>query len=227
LDRPGQPNLSRNARTGFDPGGEALVDARSLRGLAHPVRVRMLGLLREAGPATATTLAQQLGLNTGATSYHLRQLAAHGFVVEDTQRGKARERWWRTAHRRTRYAPTAAGSDDRVLGDAYLRAIGLQYAERIEDALDDLPSVPERWRPTLSDFRLRVTSDELEELLTRVGEVISRYRHEDAAENDSAPADAATVVVQLQAFARPGALPDDRGSGDTRGPAQGDDAAGG
>jgi DNA-binding transcriptional ArsR family regulator len=205
-----------------------------LRGLAHPVRVQMLGLLRDAGPATATTLARHLGLNTGATSYHLRQLATHGFVVEDTQRGKTRERWWRPAHSRTRCAPAASGGDDHVLGDAYLRAIGLQYAERIENALDGLPTVPERWRPTLSDFRLRVTSDELEELLTRVGEVISRYRHEDAADNDSAPADAAPVVVQLQAFARPGALSDDRDNsdtdrenGDTRGPVQDDDAAGG
>ena len=51
-----------------------------LQALSHPVRLRMLGLLRTEGPATATTLAPQLGLNTGATSYHLRQLAQHGFV---------------------------------------------------------------------------------------------------------------------------------------------------
>ena len=55
----------------------------ALKALAHPVRLRMLGLLRIEGPATATTLATRLGLNTGATSYHLRQLAQHGFVVED------------------------------------------------------------------------------------------------------------------------------------------------
>ncbi|WP_428995029.1 helix-turn-helix domain-containing protein [Kribbella qitaiheensis] len=39
------------------------------------MRNRMLGLLRVHGPATATTLAERLGVNTGATSYHLRQLA--------------------------------------------------------------------------------------------------------------------------------------------------------
>ncbi|MGB0191497.1 MAG: helix-turn-helix domain-containing protein, partial [Nocardioides sp.] len=43
-----------------------------LKALTHPVRVRMLGMLRIDGPATSTTLAQRLGLNTGATSYHLR-----------------------------------------------------------------------------------------------------------------------------------------------------------
>ena len=56
---------------------------QQMKALTHPVRVRMLGMLRIDGPATATTLADRLGLNTGATSYHLRQLAQAGFVVED------------------------------------------------------------------------------------------------------------------------------------------------
>ena len=64
-------------------------DIAGLRALSHPVRLRMLGLLRTEGPATATTLAQRLDLNTGATSYHLRQLAQHGFI----ERGhRARQR---------------------------------------------------------------------------------------------------------------------------------------
>ncbi len=60
---------------------------QQLKALTHPTRLRMLGLLRIDGPATATTLAQRLGLNTGATSYHLRQLAQHGFVVDDDSPG--------------------------------------------------------------------------------------------------------------------------------------------
>jgi DNA-binding transcriptional ArsR family regulator len=48
---------------------------QQLKALSHPVRVQMLGILRIDGPATATMLASRLGLNTGATSYHLRQLA--------------------------------------------------------------------------------------------------------------------------------------------------------
>ena len=73
----------------------------ALRALSHPVRLRMLALLRTEGPATATTLAARLGLNTGATSYHLRQLAEHGFVVDDPERGDGRDRWWQAAHRAT------------------------------------------------------------------------------------------------------------------------------
>ena len=55
----------------------------------------MLGMLRIDGPATATSLAARLGINTGQTSYHLRQLAQHGFVVDDDERGNGRERWWK------------------------------------------------------------------------------------------------------------------------------------
>ena len=41
------------------------------------------------------------GINTGQTSYHLRQLAQHGFVVDDEERGNGRERWWKAAHQST------------------------------------------------------------------------------------------------------------------------------
>ena len=99
------------------PGPEAL------RALSHPLRLRILGLLRMDGPSTATALATRLGLNSGATSYHLRQLAQHGFVVDDEARGNARERWWRAAHQSTRVPTDDAAPDavaDRDTNDAFL-----------------------------------------------------------------------------------------------------------
>lgn len=72
-------------------------DSRALLGFAHPLRVRMFDELAARGPATATELARRLGESTGATSYHLRLLARHGFIEEDPDRGSARERWWRAA----------------------------------------------------------------------------------------------------------------------------------
>src|SRR5690606_34588991 len=86
-------------------------DAMALRALAHPQRLRMLGMLRVDGPATATSLAQRMGLNSGATSYHLRQLARHGFIVEDETRGNARDRWWRAAHESTVMRTEASDND--------------------------------------------------------------------------------------------------------------------
>lgn len=56
--------------------------------------MQLLDALRQRGPATASQLAQRLGESSGATSYHLRQLAAHGFVEDAPEQGKGWERWW-------------------------------------------------------------------------------------------------------------------------------------
>ena len=47
--------------------------------------------------------ARAVGESSGVTSYHLRQLAAYGFVVDDdaARASSRRERWWRAAHRTT------------------------------------------------------------------------------------------------------------------------------
>src|SRR4029078_2960721 len=97
---------------GFDPQRDVLLDARNLRGLAHPLRLRLLGALREGGPSTATLLAARLGESSAATIYPLRQLEAYGFVVEQAGRGRGRERWWRSAHRSTYFDLGAVGSDE-------------------------------------------------------------------------------------------------------------------
>ena len=69
-------------------------DVEELRALAHPMRQRILQHLRQAGPATSTTLGRDLSENSGIMSYHLRLLAAHNFVREVAGHGQGRERWW-------------------------------------------------------------------------------------------------------------------------------------
>ncbi|MDQ3066708.1 MAG: helix-turn-helix domain-containing protein [Actinomycetota bacterium] len=68
--------------------------AKEVRALAHPLRLRMLESLVD-GPATASILARELGESSGATSYHLRALASAGLIIEDLDKRKGRERWWR------------------------------------------------------------------------------------------------------------------------------------
>lgn len=181
-------------------GGTVHLDARSVRGLAHPLRVKILGLLRTDGPATATTLAEQLGQNTGATSYHLRQLAAYGFIVEDDTRGTGRERWWRAAHVTTRFDRTTMGIDES--GEAFLRSIGQIYMEKIQGAIDQQATLPPEWRDagTLSDWIFRLTPDEARRLTNEVYAVMSRYRSNDPDDPGSAPEGAVRFSVQVQAF---------------------------
>lgn len=174
------------------------VDARNLRGIAHPLRVRMLGMLRSDGPATATGLAERLGLNTGATSYHLRQLAEYGFVDEDLDRGTGRERWWKAIHQSSTFSDAEMLADDQGLGITYMRSVAQTYLDRISRAVDELPTLPLKWREvsTMSDYLLRLTPDEAMRLESEIAEVVKRYRqHSDTA---TAPADAKRGALQFQ-----------------------------
>ncbi|MFC5832894.1 winged helix-turn-helix domain-containing protein [Nonomuraea insulae] len=76
-------------------------DPQVLKVVAHPLRVRLLGLLRSDGPATASELGRRVGESSGSTSYHLRELFKYGFIEEDDERRDGRERRWRARHRYT------------------------------------------------------------------------------------------------------------------------------
>ncbi|MEZ0577511.1 ArsR/SmtB family transcription factor [Nocardioides sp. MH1] len=173
-----------------------------LRALAHPVRLRMLGLLRIDGPATATSLAARMGLNSGATSYHLRQLAQHGFVVEDTERGNARDRWWRAAHRSTQTAAPEPGDlEGEETLDAYVQAVATFYTERLQRAIEERPALPPEWRraETLSDWVVRLSPAGARTLLDAIFELVQETAEEDGD-------DAVDYAVQIAAFPQPGRL---------------------
>lgn len=75
-------------------------DPRVLKVVAHPLRVRLLGLLRSEGPATASQLGRKVDESSGSTSYHLRELAKFGFIEEEPS-SDGRERVWRASHQYT------------------------------------------------------------------------------------------------------------------------------
>lgn len=157
----------------------------------------MLGILRVEGPATATSLAARVGESSGTTSWHLRQLAEHGFIVQDTERGNRRERWWRAAHKYTQVPygkflddPESAGALSVFLHEAmniYYRHAATfisqtwdrDWMEAASFADDDLPLTPE----------------ELTALRDELHEVVRRHRRE------RKPGDV-PVRVQLQLFPR-------------------------
>jgi DNA-binding transcriptional ArsR family regulator len=178
-------------------------DVAGLRALSHPTRLRMLGMLRIDGPATATSLATRLGINTGQTSYHLRQLAQHGFVVDDTERGNGRERWWKAAHQSTLATTTPTRPEDQEAMDAYMQTVAVIYTQQLQAAVEEAPLLPREWRDasTLSDYHVRVTAKHAEALTTQMHELFMELR-EDA---DDDP-DATDFVFQFQAFPRPGQL---------------------
>ncbi|MGW7492440.1 helix-turn-helix domain-containing protein [Streptomyces sp. NPDC054786] len=181
------------------------MDARSLRGVAHPLRMRILELLRLDGPDTATGLGRRLGENTGTVSWHLRHLADHSFIEEETGRGTKRERWWRAAHV-THRLDTAEFRDDpdtRGALSLYVHEIVQQHFNRVVTYLTE--DWEREWRDagTLTQWHdLRLTHEQLAALNEELAEVVARHR--DAAQSGSggAAAEEQPVVVQLQSFPR-------------------------
>jgi DNA-binding transcriptional ArsR family regulator len=176
-----------------------VLDAKSLKALAHPIRVQLLGLLRQDGPSTATALAARLGESSGTTSYHLRQLAGVNLVTEDESRGNARERWWRAAQDSTELHAEDWTDDPDVKPalDAYMSAVLTSYMRRAHAYLDEADTWPKKWSRVseLSDYGLSLTAAELARLSEQVHELLRSYQREPR-KGDS------PVVFQFQAFPR-------------------------
>jgi DNA-binding transcriptional ArsR family regulator len=174
-----------------------VLDPTSLKALAHPLRVRLLGLLRADGPATATGLAERTGESSGTTSYHLRQLAGAGLVAEDESRGNARERWWRAAQDSTRLETTGWAEEDLPAVRAYMGAVAATYARKVAEYLADEESYPKRWQrsSTFSDWSLSLTAAELGRLNDEVEALVEAYRRPERKGDEQ-------VVFQVQAFPR-------------------------
>ncbi|MGW7453700.1 helix-turn-helix domain-containing protein [Streptomyces sp. NPDC054787] len=178
------------------------LDARSLRGLAHPLRMTILEMLSLDGAATATGLSARLGESTGTVSWHLRHLAEHGFIEEETGRGTKRERWWRVVED-TKVLETSDFSDDpdsRGPLSVYMHELVQQYFSRVTHYLSE--SWDQDWQRagTISDWRdLRLTPAQLAAMNMELMAVVARH---------TLPADAQPqpgalpVIVQIQSFPR-------------------------
>ena len=179
------------------------LDTKAITVLAHPLRSRLLTLLRMHGPATATELARQLETNTGATSYHLRKLASVG-LVEETEEGRGRERPWRAAtefhgwtEHEIAYDPDAKAASD-WLRRYYLRS----FVESYERWLDVQASWPLAWQDVAgaSDFAVRLTPARLESLNADIQALYERYRALAETEPAQDPDDEQVVQVVVHAF---------------------------
>jgi DNA-binding transcriptional ArsR family regulator len=185
---------------------EITLTADNLKALAHPLRVRILGLLRTYGPATATTLAGRLDLSSGALSYHLRQLERFGFIVEDTERGDQRDRWWKAAHRRTLYSalPSEHGGAQSAEGDVYEDSVAAAAMSGLARARAARSRMPAPWQRTInmSDYLLQLTVDEAMALGDDLERLLSSYRQHDP--ESASVADARLITAQFQIFPVPG-----------------------
>ncbi|GAA3206968.1 ArsR/SmtB family transcription factor [Nonomuraea helvata] len=155
------------------------LDANALKSFAHPLRLRIYELLDEHGPSTATGLAALLGQNTGATSYHLRELARHDMIEVVPGMGRGKEKYWRIAPGGFSFGEPEEGDPEtasalEVVLDDMVRQRGAELARwREEEA-----TAPEEWvqASVFGRRSLRLTPEETRELQDEVFEVLERYR---------------------------------------------------
>ncbi len=149
-----------------------------MRVLAHPLRSRLLSELRVHGAANATALAERLGTNTGATSYHLRKLAEVG-LVEETAEGTGRQRFWVAAQDSHSWRNTDYDDPDAQAAAGWLRRQQFRIlVERAEVWEQERARWPEAWQEaaTMSDAILELDADQLAELMDELYAVLLRYR---------------------------------------------------
>lgn len=178
------------------------LDPDALKAVTHPLRRRILGVL-SAGPATATKLAQALGGNTGATSYHLRELARFGFVEDVPELARGKERWWRTRPRDIRWPRRSEQSaESQVLFDDMQRQGFEEDLEKLNRFAEKRDELPGDWPDALFYARggTWLTAEELHQFWNDYMELFRRHWR---SEEDRSP-EARRVLVRLLAFPEPG-----------------------
>ncbi|APS23145.1 ArsR family transcriptional regulator [Streptomyces sp. Tue 6075] len=144
-------------------------DGAALKALTHPLRLTLLGLLRQHGPATASELAVRTGESSASTSYHLRVLAKCAFVAEADHRD-SRERRWKSVHGVTSWSNEAMHASPG--GSVILSVLRRRQVEHLQQSLDrheaDLDSgrLGAEWQEPsgLGDLMPRLTPESLAEL---------------------------------------------------------------
>src|SRR5262252_7948117 len=142
-----------------------LDDARTLRALAHPVRIAIVEELSLGGPLTATEVGERIGETPTTCSFHLRQLAKYGYV-EEAGGGKGRARPWRLTSIGISFRNTYDDPATEVAAGALSRMVRERQLGRYWTWAETRGTYPREWRDAADDseYLFYLTPAELKEL---------------------------------------------------------------
>lgn len=149
-----------------------LSEPQAIRALAHPLRLDLIELLGALGEATAAECARRLGASQASCSFHLRQLAKYGFVVEADRGGDRRSRPWRLTDLEQRWSSDAGAAADHLEGVLIERESG-----RMREWMARSPREPATWRRAsfLGGMTVPLTSAELNAVGEELRAVVEPY----------------------------------------------------
>jgi DNA-binding transcriptional ArsR family regulator len=179
----------------------AISDPKAMRALAHPVRLRLLGELRQRGPQNVRTLSSLVAEPPNSVSYHLRTLAKYGFVSAAPGRATdARESWWRALHRRTTWDPESVARQPelRTARAELERQVLNRWYEKLAAYLDREESLDPSWMSgaVRTDASLVLTAEQLAEMRDELRALMRRWEDRSAADREGA----SRVTVLLNVF---------------------------
>ena len=145
--------------------------AEEMRALAHPLRLQLLELLGTEGAFTASEAARRLDETPANVSWHLRKLAAYGFVRQGEGRGRARP--WKFVAQSLTFGDDA---EDQTVATALSDLFFEREFHVLRTSMRQQPSEREAWRDATSimQARLWLTPDEARELGERLKEIFLR-----------------------------------------------------
>lgn len=150
----------------------SITEPRAIRALAHPLRLDLIELLGALGDATAAQCARRLGTSQASCSFHLRQLAKYGVVIESERSRDARERPWRLAELEQSWSSEAGTPADKlrsVFVDREARHMLGWTGRRREE------SAPWRRAAFLGGMTLPLTPSELDRVGAELRAILDRY----------------------------------------------------
>lgn len=168
-------------------------DPKAMRALANPLRLKLLGLLRQDGPHSVGELSELADAAPGSVSYHLGTLARFGFVEEAPELARdGRERWWRARHSLTHFEPGELNEtpEGRAASRAFRETVLQGHLVEQLAALDQEPVLPRAWvdASTGGDILSHLSVSELAELSAELEAVRERWtRTRDEASPDAMP----------------------------------------
>jgi DNA-binding transcriptional ArsR family regulator len=152
-------------------------DPKTMRALAHPVRIALLEALGREGQLTATAAAEILDESPGNMSWHLQTLAKYGYV-EEAGGGKGRSRPWRIASVSNRFRTFSEDPEFDAAGEALESSFLERAYGRLREWWARRASYSFAWRDAAftSDSLGYLTAEEMAELGEEVAALFGRYR---------------------------------------------------
>ena len=155
-----------------------LTDVRMLRGIAHPMRNRILEEMTASGPMRAADVAERLRIPANQASFHLRQLAKYGLVAEAPELARdGRDRVWKVLHE----SGMSVDLDELARQDGGKAAVTVfrqAWTAEAHAAIDraDARTKHKDAMVAVSTHAVRLTKEEARELAGQISELVEDWR---------------------------------------------------